>query len=221
MLNSILEFINNNVSLITVGTNIGLIIVGGSALYIYKQQKKDEVRTAATLVKQQIDYIDDIVNELKKIVELNDVVIYNTSDILNYNLWNENKSILAKKLSITDFMLIDDLYNYNEQLHKAKKDIDESVKITWKQKSFFMQQTVINQFDSAKINNDEINNMVSININTNLLEFKLKMFSENQTKYTPILAIANFQNNLRSRPSLKGTTTYKKIEKLSYRQREI
>ena len=51
-----LEFIND-------WSNLGLIIVGTFALVVYILQKRDQIKTAATLLKSQIDEIERIVKD--------------------------------------------------------------------------------------------------------------------------------------------------------------
>ena len=78
----VLEFINN-------WSNLGLIIVGTFALVVYILQKRDQIKTAATLLKSQIDDIERIVKDLRNYDRLENATIYNLPVILPANYWEE------------------------------------------------------------------------------------------------------------------------------------
>ena len=65
--------------------NMLLVIVGLSAFVIYFWQKRDKKRTAATLVKGQIDLIEERVRSLKNDHQLGNIAVYHSKTILQEN----------------------------------------------------------------------------------------------------------------------------------------
>lgn len=126
--------------------NFLLVIAGFSAVGIYLSQKKDEKKSAATLVVMQIDSLK---NKLPEIIELisnnkiNETGMYETLDILDDNQWDKYKHLFVGNIDITSLKIIDDFYYatslIREQLVLAKK---------LQQQSFFNnQQMLANNFN--------------------------------------------------------------------------
>lgn len=55
----ILKFFNDNIGLVT-------LIVGGVAIYLYTQQKKDYKRDAASIILMEIRHAEKIIDQLKQ-----------------------------------------------------------------------------------------------------------------------------------------------------------
>ena len=77
-----------------------MIAVGASALVIYILQRRNQIKSAATLLKSQIDSIETIVKEFKSKEILTYDEIYKSKVILSKNYWEESKHLLVKKLGV-------------------------------------------------------------------------------------------------------------------------
>ena len=66
-------------------SNLLLVCVGLSAFGVYYWQKRDEKRAAATLVKGQIDLIEERVRALKDDHQLGNISVYHSKIILSKN----------------------------------------------------------------------------------------------------------------------------------------
>lgn len=75
-----------------------LIAVGLSAFGVYYWQKRDEKRSAATLIKGQIDLIEERIYALKSDHQLGNISIYHSKAILQENLWEKYKHLFIKRL---------------------------------------------------------------------------------------------------------------------------
>lgn len=126
--------------------NFLLVIAGFSAVGIYLSQKKDEKKSAATLVVMQIDSLKNKLPEITELIsnnKINETGIYETLDILDDNQWNKYKHLFVGSIDITSLKIIDNFYYatslIREQLVLAKK---------LQQQSFFNnQQMLANNFN--------------------------------------------------------------------------
>ncbi len=126
--------------------NFLLVIAGFSAVGIYLSQKKDEKKSAATLVVMQIDSLKNKLPEITELIsnnKINETGMYETLDILDDNQWDKYKHLFVGNIDITSLKIIDDFYYatslIREQLVLAKK---------LQQQSFFNnQQMLANNFN--------------------------------------------------------------------------
>jgi len=86
---------------------LGLItlVVGGTAIYLYKKQKIDRKRDAASLILQEIRYAEEQIRNYRNYHE------YKLFDrLLPTNSWNDNIHLFVKDLKEGDIDLINSFY---------------------------------------------------------------------------------------------------------------
>lgn len=185
-------------------SDVFLIAVGLSALIVYKIQKRDQKRAAASLLKSQIDSIEGIVKELKGEEQLSNVIVYKTPVIISRNYWEESKHLLIKELGIDGARLLEEFYRQAEQLEKSRAAICHALTNAWEHKDLIIQEkyfAISEEADTAK------KQQISDNINN---------FKNISDVFTADLPIVIMFNNLRNFRLLTGTTIYNKLSSISY-----
>lgn len=206
-----LNFLLNN------WVNLLLVLVGLSAFGVYFWQKNDEKRTAATLVKGQIDVIEERVGILKNDHQLGSVAVYHSRTILQENLWEKYKHQLIKELSKNDADIIQSFFDNAEQIEHARSDIIITIKNAWKHKSLVEHQKVAeymkSEIDSRAKPKD---GTTEIQVDTSKIELFKQLFFQTDLVFTPEIAINALVKHLSSFDMLSGTVAYAKIQKMSY-----
>lgn len=114
--------------IINVVVNILLVIGGFGAFIVYRQQKKNEEKVAASLIVLQIEELKDKLVEINTMVVdgmINQTSFYETLDIINDNQWEKYKHLFVKKIDNYSYKIINNFYEYTlgikEQLTLVKK----------------------------------------------------------------------------------------------------
>ena len=211
-----LSFFQNNL------IDILLILVGLSAFGVYFKQKRDEVRTAATLVKGQIDLIEERVGVLKNDHQLGNIAVYHSKIIMQENLWEKYKHLLVKKLQKSDVAIIQKFFDNAEQVEHARSDIIQTMMNSWQHKSAVEHQIV------GDIVQTEIDNCLSevgergqgmnfqVQIDMSKVDAFRRVYRPLDTVFTPDIAISALVKHLNSFDMLSGTTAYQTILNWSY-----
>lgn len=202
-----LETVKDIFTFIRCWSDVFLIAVGFIALVVYTMQKRDQKRAAATLLKSQIDSIEDIVKELKSKEQLTNVVLYRSPVIITRNYWEESKHLLIKELGIDGVKLVEEFYRQTEQLEKSRAAICHELITAWEHKDFIIQEKYYELVGDLQ---KEEKNKISNNINN---------FEMNDDLFKAGLPINILLDNLRDFRPLSGTTAYDKLSKLSYYRR--
>ena len=211
-----LSFFQNNL------IDILLILVGLSAFGVYFKQKRDEVRTAATLVKGQIDLIEERVGVLKNDHQLGNIAVYHSKIIMQENLWEKYKHLLVKKLQKSDVAIIQKFFDNAEQVEHARSDIIQTMMNSWQHKSAVEHQIV------GDIVQTEIDNCLSevgergqgmnfqFQIDMSKVDAFRRVYRPLDIVFTPDIAISALVKHLNSFDMLSGTTAYQTILNWSY-----
>lgn len=184
-----------------------LILVGASALVIYILQRRNQIKSAATLLKSQIDTIEAIVKEFKNKEILTYDEIYKSKIILSKNYWEESKHLLVKKLGVDGVNLLEEFYHQAEQIEKSRAAICHELVSAWEHKDLIIQENYFRYFECT--DGEE-----RIKIKDNIKNFK-----ENTDIFDPNLPSIILMKNLNYFRFLSGTTAYDKLSKISYYRR--
>lgn len=187
-------------------SNLLLVGVGLSAFGVYYWQKRDEKRAAATLVKGQIDLIEERVNILKNDHQLGDISIYHSKTILQENLWEKYKHLLIKSIQKSDAEIIQRFFDSAEQIELARSDIIKLMKISWESKGR-VEIEVIGQLMKEHQGIEEAMNLIQ--------QFQ-QSYRPFGIGYVPDLVTSSLVKQLNDITMLSGTTAYQKIQKWSY-----
>lgn len=202
--------------------DILLILVGLSAFGVYFKQKRDEVRTAATLVKGQIDLIEERVGVLKNDHQLGNIAVYHSKIIMQENLWEKYKHLLVKKLQKSDAAIIQKFFDNAEQVEHARSDIIQTMMNSWKHKSSVEHQIVgdIIQTEIGKrlseVCKEGQGGNFQFQIDMNRVEAFRQVYRPLDIVFTPDIAISALVKHLNSFDMLSGTTAYQTILNWSY-----
>ncbi len=181
-----------------------IAIAGFSAIIIYKAQKRDRVKTAATIVISQIDSIEGVIKDLQGNNPLTNEIVYKSKPILDYNVWSQSKYLLSKKLGGDNVRLIENFYAQAEEIEKSRKAICHELIIAWEHKDYILQKHIA-----------EISNLAEEQRLKAMMDFNNR-FEGNSKVFSPQLPINILLHNLSQFKCLLGTSAYEKLRKMSY-----
>ena len=155
-----MEFIKNILSWVWENIfDIALVIVGASAFFTYILQQRNEKRTAATLIIEQIDSIENIIEDLKNTYihnnnTLDDNSVYLSKEISYDGAWTSYKHLVIHQLSNSEFCLVQKFFNSAYQIEKTRSDIIYCFKLSWNNKSLVTQlMKMANSNVASKVTN--------------------------------------------------------------------
>lgn len=188
-------------------SNLLLVCVGLSAFGVYYWQKRDEKRAAATLVKGQIDLIEERIHTLKNDHQLGNISVYHSKVILQENLWERYRHLFIKTLQKSDAEIIQKFYDNAEQIEYARRAIVRLIELAQEQKA------------SVQI---EILGAIMKDSPEGALE-EMGKFLQNYVPYDmgyiPDIVANSLVKHLNDINMLSGTTAYQKLQYLSYDKR--
>ena len=129
--------------------NLALIIVGLSAVWIYKAQEKGKLRDAASLIVLQIDELQKRVSELQSYITdkgLNFAAFYESLPLIDVNYWNKYKHLFIRKMDNKSFDNLNKFYQYVTSMQEQQ----ELMKNLQKQ-FFFVKQSAISNWEFSFI----------------------------------------------------------------------
>ena len=205
--------LNNIIQLITEYIKINwlfwkdflVILVGALAYLVYRMQKRDERRSAATMVVCQIDIIEKRVANLKDDRQRGNIAIYHSKRIINDNLWEKHKHLLIKSFTVPEYDLVQRFFDQATQLEDARKAVIANLTSNWDSKATVLQENV------AKIILENSKNREKI------LEKFLNEFNSRGDTFSPTQIGRLLETALENQIMLSGTTAYQKLHKQSYR----
>lgn len=148
-----LEFLEKNL------VDLLLIVVGTFALVVYILQERKKISEAASLIKLQIDDIQEGILEIGSYIvngQLNETAFYESQLLFTENYWNKYKHYFVRKMTAKDFMTISKLYEYASEIQEQQllmKNLQKNF--------FFVKQQVISTLETTEI-------MKQLNIQNNL-----------------------------------------------------
>ena len=104
--------------------NLGLIIVGLSAVWIYKAQEKEKMRDAASLVVLQIDELQKRVQEIQSYITnqgLNLTAFYESLPLIDVNHWKNYKHLFIRKIDTKSYDSINKFYQYVTSMQEQQE----------------------------------------------------------------------------------------------------
>ena len=124
--------------------DIALVIVGASAFITYLLQIWNERKTAAALIIEQINSIEEIIEDLKNTYlhnnnTLDDNSVYLSREIIYAGAWSSYKHLMIKYLTNPEFDLLQKFFNSAYQIEKTRSDIIHCFKLGWNNKSLVCQ----------------------------------------------------------------------------------
>lgn len=209
-MNLICEFLENN------WLDMLLVIVGTFALIVYILQKIDERRTAATLIKEQIDLIEDRVNALRDNPDLDNIDVYYSKIILQENLWEKYKHLVIKKLYKSDVKSIQKFFDNTEQIEYARRDIIQAMNNAWEHKSLVGNQGVAKYIQTELAGVEIKLGEIMEPIDMNKVNVFNDIYSRQDSVFVADPVVKKFTKYLGEIRMLSGSATYEKIQKLSY-----
>lgn len=194
-------------------SNLLLVCVGLSAFVVYYWQKQDEKRTAATLVKGQIDLIEERIHLLKSDHQLGYISIYHSKVILQENLWEKYKHLFIKTLQKKDAEIIQKFFDIAEKLEYSRKSIVKLLELAQEQKASVEIKIIgtIMKENLANFPNMEQAAIQIRNFQNTYIPFNMG--------YVPDIVKDSFVKHLNDIDMLSGTTAYQKIQQWSYDER--
>lgn len=121
--------------------NLGLILVGLSAVWIYKVQEKGKLRDAACIVVLQINELQKRVQEIQSYITnqgLNLTAFYESLPLIDVNHWNNYKHLFIRKIDNKSYESINKFYQYVTSIQEQQELIRNLQK-----NYFFVKQNAI------------------------------------------------------------------------------
>ena len=188
--------------------NVLLVIVGLSAFGVYFAQKRDQRKSAATLLKSQIDAIEKSVAILRNDHDLGNISVYQLNVLINENMWENYRHLFVKRMTRSETDTIQEFYDNAERIERARKDIVQTVYNAWEHKS------LIEHIHSGLYVNDAVGSNPAQALEK-IAGFRTT-FDPLETAFTPQVLIQTLTNNMLFFRNLSGSTAYQKLEKWSY-----
>ena len=111
-MNGIIDFISKNWLGIS---NFLIIIVGLSAVWIYKAQEKSKIQDAASLIVLQIDELQIRMQEIQSYITeqgLNFSAFYESLLLIDTNYWSKYKHLFVRKMDNKSYNNLNKFYQY-------------------------------------------------------------------------------------------------------------
>lgn len=183
--------------------DVFLIGVGLSAFILYYCQKRDQWKSAATELKDQITEIEEKIQALKnRPHDLSNITLYQLGPIITENMWQKHHSLLGRHLDEDDRRVIQRFYNSVVRVEQARLDLVKCLVDTWAHKSYMEQKIIAEHcMDNSPISNDVFSD-------------KIDEFLQNPNVFTPqvCLQIIRTANDIQL---LTGTATFDRLKKFS------
>lgn len=200
--------------------DIALIIVGASAFVTYLLQVRNERRTAAALIIEQINSIEKIIDDLKDTYlhnnnTLSDDAVYLSREIIFDGAWATYKHLMIKQLSNSEFELLQKFFNSAYQIEKTKSDILFCFKLGWEHKS------MVHQFINGKFHDPTFslpNTYTGMEKGSDELIQLFIAANQSTTAFNPNIAYRGLYAELNNYSPISGTTAYNKLLKLAKRK---
>ena len=116
-MSTIISFLSKN------WVNLGLVIVGSFAMVIYGLQEHKKKIEAASLVKIQIDELEERLREISTYIvekEINESAFYESLPLMEENYWNKYKHYFVRKMDHKSFSDINLLYSYASEIQEQQ-----------------------------------------------------------------------------------------------------
>ena len=129
--------------------NIFVILGGVSAFIIYATQRRASVKSAFTMVINQIDGIEEVISKLRSTQadgKLCNEEVFKSDQILSRNFWSEYKHLIMRQLDQTDIKILDEFFYNAEQIELARKSIIKAMENGWHSKALAEQYILAKDF---------------------------------------------------------------------------
>lgn len=126
-------------------TNFIIILVGLSAVWIYRAQEKAKIQDAASLVVLQIDELQTRVQEIQSYITdkgLNFGAFYESLPLLDVNYWNKYKHLFIRKIDNKSYNNLNKFYQYVSCMQEQQELLRNLQK-----NYFFVKQTAISNIE--------------------------------------------------------------------------
>ena len=195
-MNIIIEYIKTNWSCIS---DLLIILVGLSAVWIYKAQEKGKIKDAASLVILQIDELQTRVREIQSYITekgLNFGAFYESLPLIDTNYWDKYKHLFIRKIDTKSYNDFNRFFQYITCMQEQQELLRNLQK-----NYFFVKQNAIS--------NVEFNYICET-----LKEVENSIVS---TAYTPVQISATLQTVLKQYALLEitGSEGYKKLRHIA------
>lgn len=212
----------------TLAVGIGALITWG----VYCNNKLDNIKNAAALLKLEMDSIEEAVVKLKSCKSFEDV--FQSTPIYQKLDWFTYRGILVSKLDLKHIESINQFYTTVVSLEEARAAYKNAVLINRKAKTEAVQNNISQLLlDNTRVVakpynglsslifvpiNQEFQNHLSANINQRLNVFQ-NMYLSNSRDFIPSEIIIYFETAKQNYNNISNTPAYEQLRKLSNKKR--
>lgn len=190
--------------------DILIVLISSFAILQYLMNKRDKLKSAATVVYNQLkefdEYIENIKGNFNEEGNISDYHLSLINTVLESNAWSSNKHILVKSLSQDDIELINKTYSVIESIECARKRVLDTFMATNSAKSFALQFQAIDMLREKSDAEDIKELSASFD--------KLSVYFSSKVPHDI------FKNMVYNYDKMTGTQTLEKLRKLSYKNKE-
>ncbi|KOR87597.1 hypothetical protein [Paenibacillus solani] len=115
-----------------------IFVVGFFVFFLYKNQKKDELKSAANIVVLEIKSIEESLDKLRG---SNDY--YESTPVIEINSWDKYKHLFVKKLDLHHYTTINDFFNQVSRIEQERRILRKQVEVTIFEKAKVLQKQVV------------------------------------------------------------------------------
>lgn len=205
--------------------NIFVILGGVSAFIIYATQRQASIKSAFTMIINQIDSIEAAISKLRSTQaerKLCNEEVFKSEQILSKNCWSEYKHLIMRKLDQTDIKILDEFFYNAEQAESARESIIKAMENGWQSKAL-AEQYILATYLSSRIDqkfNNSPTGQPDFTAIDNFVEQKCRLFAQafepRFELFTPNVPVSILVKHLNLYKSISTSVTYKKIKKYSY-----
>lgn len=121
MIYNIFDFIQNHSVIISVFTNIFLVVVGCGVFVVYYLQERRKKIEAACLIISQIDELQNRILEISNYIVngvLNSTAFYESLPLITNNYWDKYKHLFVRKMEQNSYSVLNKFYNYVSEIQE-------------------------------------------------------------------------------------------------------
>ncbi len=190
--------------------DILIVLISSFAIFQYLINKRHKLKTAATIVYNQLKDFDEYIENIKgKFDQEGNITDYHLSiinEVFESNAWSLNKHILVKSLTQDDIELINKTYSIMESIDCARKRVLDTFMTTNNAKSYSLQFQAIEML-REQVDVDDIRKLSG--------EFnKLSVYFSSKVPHDI------FKNMVYNYDKMSGTQALARLRKLSYKNKK-
>lgn len=193
-------------------------LVGLSALIVYRRQKKDKMRSAATILLLEIQQAERAIVRAKEYIRQGDLNV--DLHVLRSDTWDNNKYLFTRTFDKDEWDSITDFYDkarlLDDSIRYAKKCFDDDVEQIRVNKQRVLADISKEAVVALQVSGAGSSETIIKNMQDKMNSFdRLYMGQQNQARYNPQKIIDDAQHCIEDLNTLSTTSVGQKLKKIA------